>query len=764
MRINLLHRAVVAAWLLLCVWAVESAFAAEKQKRVDPELKFLREVMMRLPEGLVGRDEAKRVKALSEGKNKALRPLATAVSAGYERIYEEDCAESIRLVAPYVLGGKAAKEWQQAFDEKRASDLKRWKEEARIAKQEKRDAPPEPKARMYAPFPAAAKWTITGDTLPCVIELIRAHMEMGEHQAALEQLSAIGEGREDFARVLCAECGGDLLVRVQRYPKAIDFYKYALESLDALRKISEGQPRRALTRDELFAKQRIERSLAQAKRLWDIERYGEGWVLYRDAENLRIRERRYLDAIKVYDEIRTRFPKTVYSEAATGYTVKCLIVLSTPEAAESMVKSLKAAKHKVTGHRNRMAVAKLVKLSKQRRKEIQADIDAAQGEVDRLRNMPNGPEALKEAEQRALAMSEELEFGLYRGEAMVDLARYRFEKTMEPDEARARYERAWAWLEKVDSVDAALETFTVPAKAREVSSPPAEEMKTDAFGNLDRVTPDVGDIVNRRTCRWYLDDLREQCALALGFLCFVEEKRDEAVAWFEKVSALDQKTAMLEKNGEWNDRRRLVWGAKHGYLYAFPEELKLYNKRQRFAVLLADFHFCTERFGKAKALSGRLLAGEFGKLDRKQTDYPHFLAGSSEYWLKDRGAALAGYEKVLEHLDGTFTEDRAAFTAGNLYLHLGTEESVKRGEAILARMAKERRTNEFGYQARVLYGSRLLWSVDWKEGEEILRSIPEDAGGYFELAAKCLELHEKKKTEAKEEREQKKSDKGKDNG
>jgi hypothetical protein len=348
----------------------------------------------------------------------------------------------------------------------------------------------------------------------------------------------------------------------------------------------------------------------------------------------------------------------------------------------------------------------------------------------RLKSVPTGPQAVQVAERMAQAFVKENEFGLYRGEVLVELAEYALERELLPEKGMRRYTQAWAWLEQVGAMDAALESFDVPGKAKAVSAPPAVEEKQDYFGNFKREGIQIGAVVNRRTCGWYLDDLREKTALAMGFLEFCKKRQEAALAWFDKVVALDQKTGYLQSRGEWNNYRRMKWGAENGYLYAYPQELSLYGGRQRFAVLLGDFYYCTERFATSQEIAERLLTGELGKLTPREREYPQYLLGSSLYWTRGRKEAFLAYEKILEKREGTFTEDRAAFAAANISPFTRDAEMIERGYMYLDEIATSNRKNEYTLLARLNYGWRMLETEKEETGIKILQAIAAESEKY----------------------------------
>ncbi len=732
------------ALLLSCVAA--GPLRAAGRRRADDNETKLRRWSLRVEEGVFTASDAKAAEKIRRGGYANTAPRAAAVLGAYERLLKGNPAESIGIAGAYLVKKKALSAWREAQKEGRRAALKRWRDEVREARREKREAKTEPLPQMYAPFPPVEKWTIDENTVWCAVEVARAHMHLRDFRTALTQLAAIGRGYRDLPRVLAAECSGDLLTIQLDYPRAIDFYKYALKALSSMRVVdetSEGTKRRKLTEEEAFVKRRIEAALKRAQRLWDIARYGEGYVLYREAETLRRKEQKYRRAILSFWEIDEKYRQTVYGEASQAGQVKTYLALSRVDDRETVREWLREAREELKWREKEYKLARLCKLPAERVELLAAEVASLERRIEGIGRIPSGQEALEKAASVAKDFLAANEFGLYRGEVLVELADYGFDVMLQPKQASADYAKAWAWLEGVEASDSDLAAFSVPDKARKVSAPPAEEHSVDRWGNPERNAIAIGDVVNRKTCGWYLDDLRERCALALGFLAFARDDREAAMEWYEKVVELDRLTGQLEAKGEWNNFRRLKWGAEHGYLYAYPDELKLYAGRRRFLVLLADFYYCTERFPEAATLARRLLEGEFGRLNGKESDYPWFLIGSAFYRMPGKGRrdAAACFGKVLERREHTLTEDRALFSMGNLARCAREGELFRQGHEYLRELAYSKNGNEFSYRARVEYGWRLLGTRHEKEGLKLLKSLPKRAGIYRALAERVLQKH-----------------------
>jgi len=251
--------------------------------------------------------------------------------------------------------------------------------------------------------------------------------------------------------------------------------------------------------------------------------------------------------------------------------------------------------------------------------------------------------------------------------------------------------------------------------------------------------------VNRRTCSWYLDDLREQCWTYRGFLFLVEGRQKEALASFDKIREFAHEPAQADGVAGFNNHDRMMWGAEHGYLCAYPSELALYQGKQRLAVLLGDLYYCTENFELGEEMFRRLLANEFGMLRGAAADYPRLGLAHCVYWLKGREAAIPLYEKVLEKREGTFTEDQAAYCIGNISRDCTDKNIQARGQELLKELASCGRANEYTWKARIVYARDLIAQKKEKEGVAILKAIPEAADDYYYVAKFYLDEYETQK-------------------
>jgi tetratricopeptide (TPR) repeat protein len=420
---------------------------------------------------------------------------------------------------------------------------------------------------------------------------------------------------------------------------------------------------------------RIKALLKEAQRLRDIGLYGEDFVLYRDAETLRRIQKKPKEARAAYLDLMKRFPDGPYAEASQLYAAMCL------------------------------------------------------AETDKI----------AEAERELTALRQANPYGPYGGEAILELGRIALERHLNPGAARGCFLLLDTWIQEVRSRPVLnITRLAVPAAALKVTTPPQDEKYTDFWGNVKKSAVKPGMLVNPKTCPWYLDDLKEQMAMYMGFLCFVEGKKDEALAWYAKILECDPATRRMQTDETANDFTRLKWGAEHGYLVAYPQDLAIYkDARQRLAVLLTDFYYVTQRWDKAAEMPRLLLKGEFGPLTGRSREYPQFALAQATYWAQGPNAAVPEYLNVIGSARGEFrtlTQFRAAFCAANLATQFGNEALMKQAREILVALVRSPQQNDETYKARVTLGRELLKEGHVEEGLLLFKTFPAEAGAYKELA------------------------------
>jgi tetratricopeptide (TPR) repeat protein len=740
------HWAILSVLLASTVLSPSWAATTNRERKSDqsPEAAFFQRTRLDLCAGIpLSEGNTRRLGNLMSQGEPARRQEAALLLARYERTFRGDPVSALKILAPWLdLDKKDVACWaKEVLAEQRRAPNKVQKTE---------DAPQE-----ATPFPSPDKWTVNGTNTECAVEAIQAQIALKDYQATMTALGLHGPKFDNLSRVLGAEAGGDLTQAMLQYGKAIEFYEFALKSITAMvAPKSEAETKsRTLTPEEVLIQNRIRTRLDEVKRLQDIERYGEGFVLYREAEMFRS-QRNYLKAMDIYENIRSRFPKTVYSEAATAYRLKCLLALCLPAEHDKVTQALQQTENVVKRKEHLYSCLKRVNASKEKLDDISREINKAELALVHLKAVPlNAEKILKQTEKEAEEFIAANEFGLYRGEVMLDLADFYLEERLTPDEATKWYRRALTWLERVESADTQLEAFDAPDKAKAVTRPPETTFGTDGWGNVvdNEIRP--GQLVNQRTCKWYLDSLRSRCFGPLGFLAFVEGQTDEAKDRFKAMCDADTKVQYLLKKDAPNMYRRLMVRCEDGTLRrASPDELKGFKGRRRFVVFFADFNAEIEKPTKGEKLYRRLLNGDFGKLSLVVEAYVRF-GLSWVLWYDGVYSGRADKERaakeVLEaiwdnpRLQRTATAPRALNALANM-LSYGNPEEQKRALRVYRHVVLTFPDTKHGETALYRLGIACLYSKEkmvHREGLEslvkLLQQYPE--GQYVELARKKLE-------------------------
>lgn len=655
-----------------------------------------------LIDGVIGR---KNVDALSRVRGTKVDGLRAAVLiAGYHRLQAKKPAGGLDVLAKVVLESKLRQSWQQqyaVFKKKRSSSEL---------------AAPDALTRPFTGIDVARLSEI--HALP-MVEVARCLADLGKVDQALLVIDGVGRHFKWEGRVVAHEGFGDVMMKMGTFQKAAGRYK---EALGLLR---HSKPTEGLSPWMKLTERAIQQKLGEAQRLIDLERYGAGYVAYRAAEQLRRGQNLRRVAALRHEALAADYPKTVYGEAGRAYSTLCLLSLArNPEisaAEKKWVASQQSQANRLNGllaraRSNQVPPARLDMFSKKIQR-IREDLAA-------VAKLPTGTAAYTAARTKSNEALAENRLGLYRGEVLLAIADYVLDHQLDFKLASELYQKTWDWSELAPSADAKLADFSVPAKAQGVSKPKASNVKKSTLGKVERIEMPVGSIVNRRTCDWYLNDVRARTVMPLGFLAMYAGKSDLAKNWFLKVRSLDEKNRYHASRGEADDTERLLWAVENGYFFCYPEELKTYSGRIKQATMLAGFYYCTERNGNALKLCDRLQMNAFGKLHPRQRAYSHVLEGSIQLRLRGRQAAFNQFVQAVAHAPkNSYTHNRASLYAANAGYFLGGRQ-LQTAEKLRQALVKRNNRNDWVFEAKLDHGRRLLVQGNRDAAARAFRSIP----------------------------------------
>lgn len=644
----------------------------------------------------------KSVEQIQKKGDKDLRPRAAAVLAKIHRYVHKDPFAALSTVAPHIINRQAAETWGETFSEKRKEALAAWKTEC--AKQNGEENPEKPPYMEYVPFPLVRAWDVSHNNIYCAVEAGNALLAMKSTKKALEVFNFIGGQHLDtLGEVLAGEGTGDTHCQDADYDKAISFYNHAIKVANKCINYLNDDPFGEIR----FAKGRIEKKLKEAKRLREISLYGEGWVLYKEAEQLRRKDERFVSAYLKYAEITERFSKTAYAEASGAYMVKCLFALTEKKYAAAAAKEIKQYEDLLRSLK-KLATQALRKASKEKKVAVKKILKEEEEFVKKFQAVPVGEPAGDEALKQAEAFITKEEFGLYRGEAMVDSGTYFLESRIDLKNAIKWLERASGWFEKAREADAKL--MDVPDKARIVSATPGSEKKRDTWGNVVEEEIAIGAVINRRTTPWYFTRLIRELRLLRGVTKFIKGDTKGANQDFAALLELDKYIASLHAGGAPNSYKRLKEDCDRGYFWGWPEDLKAFSGDKKTAVYLGGFYFELNKYGKASHVYNRLFSGEFGKLNKEEAAFLHQGLGECCYRNRNLEEAAKHFRKILKDYAGTPTVPKAMLSlAGTL---VQSPEGRGEAEKYYKELASKYPKTIFGEKA--LYYSAFIQSYDRK--------------------------------------------------
>ena len=323
--------------------------------------------------------------------------------------------------------------------------------------------------------------------------------------------------------------------------------------------------------------------------------------------------------------------------------------------------------------------------------------------------------------------------GPYTGKVLLFLGQHALFEKVDGEQSRNYFQQLDRWIAAYRNSEKELPRAPMSHPRQALEDGQSVLMSEDGVvREKRRITLSLDSVIDEAD--WTLDELEAYCAGIQGLLCFVDGDLQGAMKQFNRIPLLDTAIANAERMGQWNDFRRLKTGVKTGYLLANPEELGLFNKRQRLAVSLADFYYLTEYSDEASLLFQRLHDGDFGRLTSPQQDYVIFGKAKAEFrrdFVKGETAflnAIKDFEKILKTKDNTLTEYRAALSIAVWAEQLDNHEKLlKRRHELLRGLAYSTVRNRYTFLGRSHYALALIRAGNREEGLQLLRDYPDDA-------------------------------------
>ncbi|MDO4585407.1 MAG: hypothetical protein Q4D62_15070 [Planctomycetia bacterium] len=517
-------------------------------------------------------------------------------------------------------------------------------------------------------IPPLEEWNIDAGNALCAIEIANCLLDDGQPELALRIIDQVGQNFSDESRVLAAETGGDLYVKMGMLDRVMEFYSFGLKVLETLKKIEYelGKGDRIFfSEEQKIIKNRLETKRKTAKKQLDADRYGPDWVAYREAREKEF-AKDYLMAYWLYEKLIADYPDTIYAEASRCYRIVLLTKFADVTNLEKVPDIIKSKQKQISSLRMKLNSAKEQK-NKENLQKYQTEIDELTAFLTLASTLPTGLSALERAEKEAEAFITSEENGLYRGEVMLEIGLCWLNIFVEPHKAEKWLQRSWNWFEKIRRLDTQLVQFQVPGKAVQVSKPPETERVQDTiWHNITYVNLKPGELFNRRECSWYAVSKEKTAISWLGLIAYAQEDYPRAKKIWETLYTLDSHFQQEDdSNGfTWSYVKRFLWNIDHnrGGMYAWSSEMAAFQGTKiRWQLLLADMELEMQNYPPAERKFRKLLRNPEILCDRERAAYCSFALGTALMYLRQKEEMEQLFTQFLpgQKFDRTASAERA---------------------------------------------------------------------------------------------------------
>ncbi len=691
--------------------------------------------------GKLDRKDIQKLKEITHSKDKELKANATLAEC---LCFLEFSEEPSLAIASAIAG---------VLDD---GDCKRIQEYLKQAKEKK--TPLDGKGKeILSQICKPGKWG--KDNIPLFAASLFALSQLSLQVEAARAMDDLLRNSMGFDNIVSLYFAGDMKMFSSDYESAFSFYDLALRRIKynpSIHKDTQADLRDGFK--EAFARL-IEHKRDEAKNLFDTQKLGFGYLLFKEAETARRVKSDFLTAFLVYDELlaspgnglEPRPAKTAFGEAAKAYKIKCFLSLSRDNAAKDARTSLANLENNLETLKLLLKTTKKSGAGKGIQEKIESEIEKISARLMEAKKVPFGDEAAKQAIAELNQLISNQRPSPYKGELLLDLGDHLLERDLNIEEAAQRFQESSSFFDDAISWEAASDLLKMLPDALMESTPPITERQQDMWGNIlsNEISP--GQLFNQRTCSWYLSHFKKEVSLRMGFVSFFKGDFPAARNAWNELAKLDPFLNETEKMGFGSVRERLIWNIDHnnGCLYATPAEMKAFkDPKIRLAVMLADLAFENEDRKTAVKRYDELLSGNFCKLSKDELAYILFAKGVSLAWIKGSDAALKHLEENYVFIKGSPSEPRALLAMAGRSKALGTADAIAKSLQYCETLSRKFPSTEEGLDALFfaattyrklgqLYRSRKLFTEYISKKKN---------GGYVDFAKKYLsELESKDK-------------------
>lgn len=575
------------------------------------------------------------------------RIYAVMLIARCARIAEDDPGKALTILIPLVT----EKSVSEAFIKNYRDTFKKSMNGYNAAVQKKEKPPVHPLESLQIPLPEVKNESVNDENGCVIVEIARSLHSLGKNAEAVSLLLEARPKLKCADAIAATVLGGRLFLAQNELKKANDFCKHALSMLPHLATQRDGRTKA----DKSGVTDRLRSSAialqGEIAYRMETEKFGEGFVVYREAERARLEQKNFVRAYELYQRVLTA-DSGVYAEAANAYIVKCLLHFGTEEGTAELKKFIDERSKVLDAKTQALKELKKAKLLGGFNRKLQKSIDQNQKNLNRLRTLPSGAGALK----TAIALTEKAlgknEFGLYRGEMLTDIGLFFADENCDFKNAEIWLTRAENWFERAEKTDANLNEFSVFGEAARVTQPPEKNYKVDNWENVGGFKLAPGMLFNRQTSTWYAKYHRGQIMQWQGFFAFVEKDFNKAMKCFKSFEENDERSAYVNQKKIPGIARRLqVCVEERFFRDADAKQLQYFkDKHMLKQILLADYLAEIEEFDQSLKTYKKLLFKRKGKITPDQEIYLRYSIAWT-MWYRER----ASFDRDLKPVEALLT-------------------------------------------------------------------------------------------------------------
>lgn len=334
----------------------------------------------------------------------------------------------------------------------------------------------------------------------------------------------------------------------------------------------------------------------------------------------------------------------------------------------------------------------------------------------------------REGVEATIEFIESKPYGLYRGEAMMELGKYFLEYKRDVRNAAVWYDKALAWFREVRERDDAVDLYALSGKLAAVAAVKGPLERLDEWRMTIRREIDPKEVVNRKTAPWLVSANEKECLFTCGFLKFVNGDYDGAKRYFERVKDVDTNVARLVGQKWPNVYWRLI-SACNVKRMVFPgKDKKSLKGDNKLRCAYAELNYICEKFKKSKKLFQEMLD------DPKSSKTERALAllgviQCMDHTMKSENARnakkkmFALYGKVLKLAGKKQVAATAYFNLGCLWMTVGWKHRCEKAIACFKKYIKLRPNGVFAKEAKFRLVQACLIKGDYAKARALYKKF-----------------------------------------